>query len=83
LRSDVCDDSGSGFITPPDLGLYTLTLKLRARMQTDFEGRTGLGSDERVRLWLDNKLIFDQWDSLSSGIVFVCTSYKVELFWKH
>lgn len=36
-------------------------------MQTDFEGRTLLGSDERVRLWVDNKLIFDQWDSLSGG----------------
>ena len=45
-------------------------------MQTDFEGRRLLGSDERVRLWLDNRLIFDQWDSLSGGMFFACNSYR-------
>ena len=65
-----CDQAGfsvrwAGFITPPDLGLYALRFKLRARIETDYEGRVALGSDERVRLWVDNKIVFDQWDSLS------------------
>jgi hypothetical protein len=34
-------------------------------MEADFEGRVALGSDERVRLWVDNKIVIDQWDSLS------------------
>ena len=55
----------AGFITPPDLGLYALRFKLRARMEADYEGRVALSSDERVRLWVDNKIVFDQWDSLS------------------
>jgi hypothetical protein len=67
-----CDEPGfsvrwAGFITPPDLGQYGVTFKLRTRTQTDEEGRNGPGSDERVRLWIDNKIVFDQWDSLSSG----------------
>lgn len=43
----------AGFIKPAGTGEYTFTTAV-------------LGSDERVKLWIDNSLLIDQWTSLNA-----------------
>lgn len=46
----------SGFFSPPTAEEFT------------FYAGTGTGANERVRVWMDNSLIIDQWTSLAAAI---------------
>eukprot|EP00960_Hanusia_phi_P062334 765116-Hanusia_phi.AAC.3 len=47
-----------GFVQPSRSDLYTFYTPVHAGATT--------ATDEKVRLWIDNSLVIDQWDSLSS-----------------
>ena len=65
-----------GFIAPPIASRYTFGLRLAQ-------------DDDRVRLWVDNALVLDQWTSLSSSVMAATLSidglsslYSLELEYK-
>lgn len=47
-----------GFVRPPHDYVYTFSMEV--------QDTTAAPSDDRVRVWVDNQLILDQWDSLDS-----------------
>ena len=51
----------TGFLSPPYADMYTFSAQLIDDPQATFSNDT----DERVRMWIDNQLIIDQWTSIS------------------
>eukprot|EP00960_Hanusia_phi_P058256 763832-Hanusia_phi.AAC.2 len=56
----------TGFLKPDFPSTYEVQLSVGGVMQINYENVNVLVSDERVRLWIDNKLLIDQWDSLDA-----------------
>ncbi len=55
-----------GLIRPDQASNYTIFFGLGSRQETDALNNLVTRTDERVKVWLDNHLLIDQWSSLAS-----------------
>ncbi|EKX45208.1 hypothetical protein GUITHDRAFT_139132 [Guillardia theta CCMP2712] len=64
----------TGFLKPDYPSTYEVQLSIGEVSQINYENVNVLVSDERVRLWINNKLLVDQWESLDA------TSFNAPLY---
>lgn len=56
----------AGFVRATTAGTYEFKTELLGANNSDIGYNANTPSYERVRLWIGNRMVIDQWDSLSS-----------------